>query len=96
MSFISNIYGHSSYQLTFGFGKTADGKCPNFLHFRGIIDEVCIFGRPFSALEIQELKDLGQPENIPELSSSFLIYLTLSFIPLIVLVVVVKRRKRTS
>ena len=38
-----------------GYGKTADGKSPHFLYFKGAIDDLQIYDRPLSAVEIGAL-----------------------------------------
>ncbi len=83
-------------QLTFGYGKTSDSKSPNFIHFKGRIDEVCVFDRPLSAEEVQDLMNEGDPIAIPEVNTSISTVFTLSLIPLIALVIILKKRHVSS
>ena len=69
-NFLSSIATQD--QLTFGYGKTADGKSPIFLHFQEAMDETCIFDRPLTSVELLELKNDGNPFTIPELTKSAL------------------------
>ncbi len=81
-------------QLTFGYGKTADGKSPNFLHFQGKIDEVCIYDRPLSGEEITELMEYGLTYSIPENETTIFLPFMFVLIPLVYLAER-KRKDRT-
>ncbi len=41
--------------FTIAYGKTADGKCPHFLYYKGMIDDVRIYDTPLLADEINEI-----------------------------------------
>jgi hypothetical protein len=60
------------------------------------MDEVCIFNRPLSSSEIQDLMTQGIPDTIPEINSISFTIFSLSFIIILVLVQAVKKQKNFS
>lgn len=66
--------------LAVGYGKTADKISPNFLHFKGIIDEIRIYSRPLSEDEVYKLYEEGLQARVklPHITSFFRVgYVTL-------------------
>ena len=50
-------------KFTIAYGKTADGKCPHFLYYKGLIDDVRIYDIPLSADEIKEIYSYNGDES---------------------------------
>ena len=90
-----NSFGNQE-QLTIGYRKIADSKSPNFLHFQGKIDEICIYDRQLAIEEIQELVNQGLLNSIPDIKSTLFLPFTLIFILIIMLVGVIKLRKYSA
>jgi hypothetical protein len=54
-AFFDDLPHKSVRQFTIGQGKAADGITPDFVNFRGVVDEVQVFGRPLTPIEARAI-----------------------------------------